>query len=1092
MLYPGEYLQDKRYFIIRNLDEGGMGRIYEAMDNSLNCVIAIKETFAKSERDRKQFRFEAQLLANLRHPVLPKVMHHFIEGEGQYLVMEYIHGSDLYGELARELRVRKRPLGHLEVIQWADSLLGALEFLHSRKPRPVIHRDIKPKNIKLTTEGEIYLLDFGLAKGSTGEMSAHDSSIVHGYTEAYAPLEQLTNTGTNPQSDLYSLGATLYHLLTGKVPTKSSKRYEQTARGRPDPLPLAHDLDPGIPQELSHFLADAMAINWWDRTESAIVMRQALRKIAAVIDEATINLPPTIHPGEAEVPRSPQRTPQRPTAPSPTAGSPLHAAIGQVEEPGLVRFSDLSTLNIPPPTVPSPTDVFSSSSTDSVWPSHITSETKDEKPGAEVARQKVEEIFAGARAAFDGEDWDTAIEQLELLISLDPAHEEAKTLLGRAQHERQCSRVYAEGRAHYDVGRWLEAIAAFREFSELEKDYKDTSSLIENAKTQMKLEEAQALFEDARAAIEHEEWAKATEMLEATLESNPAHAEAKAALTLSRHQQELASLYLTATGLFNAGRWADAISRLSQMLQIDSNYRDVATLIEESRKRLTEERITNLDRLAAKAIAGEDWTSAIKHLEEILTIELNDASASASLSEAAIKLKQVPELRRNSDHYRLAIDHYQLGHWKAALSELEQVERNYRDTAALMRAIESRLNGKTPASSAEVVKPSLERFQKRPVYYLLILLGVLGVAVIVIRSVVLWYRHEESSVVPIVQGGNTTGAGDNVQPATSPTSAETGQIADAEIKFETLDPIKTNFEIYEAALNSDGRMVAVIGATKNIEIWQVEDRKQISSFPSDIGRWGSIVFSSTDNRIVWGSYEGKIRTGSVTQGAPIQSIGENPGYIFNLLFSNDGQALVSASHDVPAGKSSGSKLIQVRRVEDWSLLSSIPIKPSETVVAISPEKNLIAVSTTGDQRVELRSLKDGSLVKKLAAEQHQEDTTNGAFSRDGNILALGKKNVGVINLWKVDGGTLMDVQLESDEPKPDIDVIAFSPDGRIIAAGRNSGSIQLWRMSDGRLLKSAEMHVTGRVRSLSFSASGHVLAATGKDDRQIRLWRVSN
>lgn len=107
------------------------------------------------------------------------------------------------------------------MLSWADEVLKALTYLPTRQ-EPIVHRDVKPANIKLTSEGEIFLLDFGLAKGYAGEMTlpgtSQRSSSVHGYTAAYAPLEQLNNSDTNEQSDIYSLGATLYHLLTGRVP----------------------------------------------------------------------------------------------------------------------------------------------------------------------------------------------------------------------------------------------------------------------------------------------------------------------------------------------------------------------------------------------------------------------------------------------------------------------------------------------------------------------------------------------------------------------------------------------------------------------------------------------------------------------------------------------------------------------------------------------------------------------------------------------------------------------------------------------------------------------------------------------------------
>src|SRR5918911_3535570 len=164
MLPPGTFLQG-RYRIVRPLGQGGMGAVYEALDERLHRAVALKETLVEGEELRRAFAREARLLANLNHPALPKVIDHFSEGAGQYLVMEFIAGADL----AQLLSERGRPYPFETVLAWADELLDALEYLHGHEP-PVIHRDIKPANLKLTPKGRVVLLDFGLAKGAAGQM----------------------------------------------------------------------------------------------------------------------------------------------------------------------------------------------------------------------------------------------------------------------------------------------------------------------------------------------------------------------------------------------------------------------------------------------------------------------------------------------------------------------------------------------------------------------------------------------------------------------------------------------------------------------------------------------------------------------------------------------------------------------------------------------------------------------------------------------------------------------------------------------------------------------------------------------------------
>jgi hypothetical protein len=284
MIPPNTTLHN-RYRIIQQLGAGGMGAVYQAMDETLSCVVAVKETFAKTEDERRAFKREAELLANLTHPALPRVTDHFTHGSGQFLVMQFIPGNDL----AELLTLRERQFATDKVLEWADTLLDALEELHSYRP-PIIHRDIKPSNLKLTPKGKIILLDFGLAKGTAGQMSTvdADSSLksMYGYTRNYAPLEQITGAGTDPRSDLYSLAATAWSLLTGELPPDVLTRVAEREEGNPDPLRPAHEKNADVPQAIADVLHQAMALNRNQRPASAVEMRKLLREASRTQAEA--------------------------------------------------------------------------------------------------------------------------------------------------------------------------------------------------------------------------------------------------------------------------------------------------------------------------------------------------------------------------------------------------------------------------------------------------------------------------------------------------------------------------------------------------------------------------------------------------------------------------------------------------------------------------------------------------------------------------------------------------------------------------------------------------------------------------------------
>jgi eukaryotic-like serine/threonine-protein kinase len=271
MLAPETVLQS-RYRIIRQLGQGGMGAVYEALDERLDATVALKETLFTDERLRKQFEREARLLARMHHPALPRVSDHFAEGDGEFLVMQFIQGDDLC-----QMMIRKQgPFPANQVLTWGDQLLDALDYLHTQDPQ-IIHRDIKPQNLKLTSRGQIILLDFGLAKGQGGGVSlVTTSASIYGYTPNYAPLEQIQGLGTDARSDIYALSATLYHLMTNVKPPDALTRAAALVNGQPDPLVPANEIISGIGPEVANVLARGMSQNRDQRFPTAVAMSAAL------------------------------------------------------------------------------------------------------------------------------------------------------------------------------------------------------------------------------------------------------------------------------------------------------------------------------------------------------------------------------------------------------------------------------------------------------------------------------------------------------------------------------------------------------------------------------------------------------------------------------------------------------------------------------------------------------------------------------------------------------------------------------------------------------------------------------------------------
>jgi serine/threonine protein kinase len=318
MLAPNTLLQN-RYLIVRLLGQGGMGAVYQATDQRLGNTIALKQTFFTDEMMLKAFEREARLLASLRHPALPKVSDHFTESNGQFLVMEYIAGNDLMTMLEK----RGGPFDADQVEEWGDQLLGALAYLHGQHP-PIIHRDIKPQNLKITDQGQIILLDFGLAKGlpeQTLQFAAGQS--IYGYTPDYAPLEQIKAEGTDARSDLYALAATLHHLLTNVTPPSALTRAIALANQQPDPLRPANELNPQVKPALAQVMMQALSLMREQRPASAEAMRKLWKEAGRATASAGrgANLPPTIV------------TPPSPGSTAPASGQPSSPAAPRPAPP---------------------------------------------------------------------------------------------------------------------------------------------------------------------------------------------------------------------------------------------------------------------------------------------------------------------------------------------------------------------------------------------------------------------------------------------------------------------------------------------------------------------------------------------------------------------------------------------------------------------------------------------------------------------------------------------------------------------------------------------------------------------------------------
>jgi serine/threonine protein kinase len=317
-LEPGTLLLD-RYLIVQRVGGGGMGSVYQAKDKRLaDRLCAVKEMiemFADQNQRAKaveDFKREAEVLAQLDHPSIPTVFDYFIEGGRYYLVMRWIGG----GDLAEQMRVRGGIVDEAVVTKWAIQICDVLHYIHSQKP-PIIYRDLKPANLMLDDKsGRVMLVDFGIAR----IVRPTEKGVTAIGTMGYAPPELFAGK-VEPRSDIYSLGATMFHMLTGSDPQDNPLLIFDFSKN-----PRPRQINPNISAEMENILMRSVAHKPEDRHGSALDFMRALEEHSTRLESRprpeprpSVNYSRSSHPAPA-VPIAPRDSKPSYT-PSPAAPS---------------------------------------------------------------------------------------------------------------------------------------------------------------------------------------------------------------------------------------------------------------------------------------------------------------------------------------------------------------------------------------------------------------------------------------------------------------------------------------------------------------------------------------------------------------------------------------------------------------------------------------------------------------------------------------------------------------------------------------------------------------------------------------------------
>lgn len=311
MLTINQELHHGRYRITKQFGQGKTVSFFEAHDKVLEKNVLLKKmlvnvndsiTPAQQEAKQTAFANESKFLTNIKHDGFLQILDHFSDSDSLYLVMELVDGKNI-GEI---LKKQETPFALSDVVDWGKQMLAALAYLHQKNP-PIIYFNVKPQNVHLTSRGNIKLLATGIdTRANTtahiadqtfdaanlnyspleliwGKLdSASQRVILNDYDEK---SEQILTQKPGVRSDIYSLGATLYHLLTGKLPVDALERSIELLEGNHDPLSSPNEVDSEIAVEISNIVMKALEIRRENRFETALEMLDALEKAYAQLRE---------------------------------------------------------------------------------------------------------------------------------------------------------------------------------------------------------------------------------------------------------------------------------------------------------------------------------------------------------------------------------------------------------------------------------------------------------------------------------------------------------------------------------------------------------------------------------------------------------------------------------------------------------------------------------------------------------------------------------------------------------------------------------------------------------------------------------------
>ncbi len=990
-----------RYRIVRQIGQGDLGAVYEAFDENLGDSVALKELVVRGEVLQEMFRQDAPRLGRLRHAALPRVTHQFREGEGHYLVMDYVPGETL----AQMMSQRYEPFPVEQVLSWADELLQVLVYLHGHEP-PLIHCDIKPSNIKLDSEGKVILLNIALPKGAPFEKNEADTSV------RYVPLEQIRGMGTNQRSDLYALSATLYYLLSAIHPPDAlTDRATKLIEDEADSLLPLHELNPDVSLSVSGVIMQGLALNPAQRPLSAKNMRLALQQAqhpkADTLAQPIVDEPIEVEEQEEEeeIYRPIQEVENERKWTSLLLGMLLLLAIGGGA--GIWWFSggdsnEASTQNAEERASALPT------------------------PASEVSSPVLTDTLASPTAELAVQNVTNSVEVTPTLAPPPPVTLLTGNLAERPQqpiiaaNSGEVQQLARWGRGTANQVLWLPTgesvlIASSIGVYRYDPNTSEQTLLIETGST---ISEMALAPDGIRLAIGFEDntielWNVQTQSYLGILNG---HTYSVRSVAFSPDGNLLASG--SDDGTVKVWDLASSTLRYSfedhtslvlgvtfspdgTLLASASNDNDIRLWdLASGANKHTLKGHENGVRHVTFAPDGQTIASASRDK----TVNIWDVASGGLVKTLAGHTNEVRRVAFSPDGVMLvsASDDKTVKVWDVAAGLERKIMT---DHAAAVYGVAFSPDGTRLASNT-------------------------------FNDVKIWESNSDTilhSTKLSDQIHNTAFSPDGTRMATASGKGriDVWEVASGQLLYTLSDHAD---KVLQVTFSPDGKLLASASADERVKIWEVESGTLMQTLTGPVTLASGVAFSPDVALLAATSGNGSIKVWQVADGQLVHDLIGHTNQTLSVTFSPNGNLLASTSAD---------KTIKVWDVKSGSLLRTLAGHTEWVLRAVfSPDGNILA-SASPDSRIHLWDAQSGALLQSLVGDFDWVGDIS--FSPDGTILASASNNFFQsdfnVKLWDVPTGTLL---RSFDRHTFKVNGVTFAFDGRLLASSSEDGTVRFW------------------------------------------------